>query len=544
MNLERATQTNKASESNAVLPRGLLQRKCECGNHTQGGKECTACSNKKLNKPLQAKLKIEETKDRYEQEADRVAEQVMRMPNAKNSDSNEYLQAKPFVQRQGSNTQSNATEIPSIVHDVLRTSGQPLDQVARDFMESRFGYDFSGVRIHTDAKAAESAQAVNAKAYTVGNNVVFGKGNYSIGNSEGKALLAHELTHVVQQGRTTNHKNQVAQNANENKPFNGARISLNATETKLQRACGPAAETIGTATTCIGESSEPAGDLVLFNVGCDTFLGAGEETIREFADSMADTDTVNVHGFASVDGETDFNLHLSCARSRKAADILENQGILPTQIALVQHGETPGPASERRSVVLERVPGVSRPVVPQLSAVVSAGPTPGICGGMNFVIRWQLSRNSATNGGFVMQDVGFLWDVRDCSGVSVPNPDPRTSPLRYFEAWRVAPNSQNLSPVTTDTFFWPSNLPWAGGCTDGDVTITATARYHDNVPVADMPAHMVANNPATFAGGLRSSLTDPNLRGNISRDVPHSLTFHWVCCPCQSSPTVVDQHTP
>jgi len=89
--------------------------------------------------------------------------------------------------------------VPPTVHDVLRAPGQPLDTGTRSFMEPRFGHDFSQVRVHTDARAAESARAVNALAYTVGKDVVFGKGHYMPGTSEGKRLLAHELTHVVQQ---------------------------------------------------------------------------------------------------------------------------------------------------------------------------------------------------------------------------------------------------------------------------------------------------------------------------------------------------------
>jgi Domain of unknown function (DUF4157) len=89
--------------------------------------------------------------------------------------------------------------VPPIVHDVLNSPGQSLDAGARAFMEPRFGHDFSGVRVHTDARAAESARSVNALAYTVGRNVVFGAGQYAPGTGEGRKLLAHELTHVVQQ---------------------------------------------------------------------------------------------------------------------------------------------------------------------------------------------------------------------------------------------------------------------------------------------------------------------------------------------------------
>lgn len=89
--------------------------------------------------------------------------------------------------------------VPPIVHEVLRSPGQPLDATARGFMETRFGHDFSRVRVHRDAKAMESARAVDALAYTVGNNMVFARSNYASNTTEGRRLLAHELTHVVQQ---------------------------------------------------------------------------------------------------------------------------------------------------------------------------------------------------------------------------------------------------------------------------------------------------------------------------------------------------------
>lgn len=88
---------------------------------------------------------------------------------------------------------------PPIVHEVLRSSGQPLDSATRAFMEPRFGHDFGQVRVHTDARAANSARAVNALAYTVGRNVVFRAEQYAPGTSKGRQLLAHELAHVVQQ---------------------------------------------------------------------------------------------------------------------------------------------------------------------------------------------------------------------------------------------------------------------------------------------------------------------------------------------------------
>ncbi|GAC1342995.1 MAG: hypothetical protein NVSMB27_02470 [Ktedonobacteraceae bacterium] len=90
--------------------------------------------------------------------------------------------------------------VPPVVYDVLNSPGHPLDAGTRAFMGPRFEHDFSQVRVHTDTRAAESARAVNALAYTVGRDIVFGMGQYAPTSMIGKKLLAHELTHVVQQG--------------------------------------------------------------------------------------------------------------------------------------------------------------------------------------------------------------------------------------------------------------------------------------------------------------------------------------------------------
>ncbi len=160
---------------------------------------------------LQAKLKISQPGDIYEQEADRVAEQVMRMPEPKIQ--RQPLHVKPLIQRQvleekeeisqAKDIAGQSTTItPSIESRIseLQSGGQPLDPATRAFFEPRFGQDFSGVRVHTDAKAAEVARAVNARAFTVGRDVVFGIEQYSQRSTEGRRLLGHELTHVVQQG--------------------------------------------------------------------------------------------------------------------------------------------------------------------------------------------------------------------------------------------------------------------------------------------------------------------------------------------------------
>ncbi|MGH2708110.1 MAG: DUF4157 domain-containing protein, partial [Actinomycetota bacterium] len=96
-------------------------------------------------------------------------------------------------------TEDREEESSPVKEVVGSGGGSPLDRETRQSMESSFGHDFSDVRVHTDARAGESAKAVNAQAYTVGTDIVFQPGKYSPGTSEGKHMLAHELTHVIQQ---------------------------------------------------------------------------------------------------------------------------------------------------------------------------------------------------------------------------------------------------------------------------------------------------------------------------------------------------------
>jgi hypothetical protein len=168
---------------------------------------------------IQPKFKVSHPGDTYEQEADRVAEQVMRM-SIENPITPAKLKDEKRVNRKCSacelrkekenelnisrkySTTSNleATgETASEIKNILTSTGSPLDSSAKEFMESRFNYDFSNVRIHTDKRASKSANSVNALAYTMGRHIVFGEGQYLPDTLEGRTLLAHELTHVVQQ---------------------------------------------------------------------------------------------------------------------------------------------------------------------------------------------------------------------------------------------------------------------------------------------------------------------------------------------------------
>ncbi|MFN0194229.1 MAG: DUF4157 domain-containing protein [Aestuariivirga sp.] len=160
----------------------------------------------------QTKLTINKAGNAYELEADGIAEQVMHMTESRlqrtSPSSGSYFrrpteQAHP-VRVQTKTVQDNDTgqvAVSPVVNEVLQSPGQSLDQATRTFMESRFRHDFSRVRVHSDAAAVQSARDMNASAYTVGQSIAFGYGKFAPGTHEGRRLLAHELTHVVQQSR-------------------------------------------------------------------------------------------------------------------------------------------------------------------------------------------------------------------------------------------------------------------------------------------------------------------------------------------------------
>ena len=173
--MNKQTVIQKMPTRGTLAGPAVLQRACACGSHTMGGGECESCKKKDPGNTVQRRATNSEPLD----------------------------------------------EAPPIVDEVLHSSGQSLDASTRTFFESRFGHDFSDVRIHADAHAAESAQAVNAFAYTVGRDIVFGTSQYSPLTPSGQRLLAHELTHVVQQEKTTG---PAPQKLNVGKPGDAAEV--------------------------------------------------------------------------------------------------------------------------------------------------------------------------------------------------------------------------------------------------------------------------------------------------------------------------------
>jgi hypothetical protein len=320
-----------------------LQRKCGCGSTPGATGECEECRKKRLS-----------------------------------------------PQRRPRNTAGgtlSGPSVPPIVRDVLRSPGQPLDSSTRAFMESRFGHSFSRVRVHDNVSAAESARAVNALAYTVAKDIVFAAGRYAPQTHEGRLLLAHELTHVLQQdaapagGRLevdspeSAFERQADQRARAVIAGEGPRAwTVSAAPISVQRSCGPAA--IGKPTGCTGVSGDVLGNPFLFWVGCDEFRtppwegGFEELNLKSFAATLRAGDLIKIHGFASIEGDPGFNDNLSCARAIAAQRVIRSANPARTTIQLFQHGATAGDRDERRSVIIERTPAPppDRPAPAQPSA--------------------------------------------------------------------------------------------------------------------------------------------------------------------------------
>ena len=170
----------------------LLQRKCGCrARASSAAGECPECERKKR---LQRKLAIGAANDPLEKEADRIADHVVA------GRSHDPRVAAPLrIQRFTAQPDGIAASAPAGVDRALARPGVPLEPSLRHTMEERLGYDFSQVRVHADAQSAASARQIYAHAYTSGNHIVFGAGRYAPATLEGRRLLAHELTHVVQQ---------------------------------------------------------------------------------------------------------------------------------------------------------------------------------------------------------------------------------------------------------------------------------------------------------------------------------------------------------
>ncbi|HEY1938455.1 MAG TPA: DUF4157 domain-containing protein [Candidatus Angelobacter sp.] len=365
---------------------------------------------------FQRKLVVNEPGDQYEQEADRVAEQVMRMPEPCVSQAKSSLDAAPVVQRkcaqcekeeklqrkcamceeeeklQRKESQGASAEsafAPPIVNDVLRSPGQPLDSATRAFFEPRFNYDFSRVRIHSDGRAAKSARSVGAMAYTVAPHIAFGENHYEPGSDTGKRLLAHELTHIVQnspgklrrsavteEGPATEDLTQgeqpdapVVASAVPASPVSAAPRSPRTATVPAPESCPPPKMGCTPDTSPVGAVSNE------FIFPQDSaLLDASEKRIIDGVAASwrtaGGTGTVRVDGFASSEGECTYNWNLSCRRAQAVASELKSPtdktaGIPATNIEIFAHGENneagPTLAVNRRATIKLPAPPPPQP---------------------------------------------------------------------------------------------------------------------------------------------------------------------------------------
>lgn len=186
-------------------PSALLQPKCACGATSGMSGQCKECQENRLQRTaafagVTGGLSISRPEDASELAADRIADAVTRTdPDtwSGGTGTTALVQRVPAAQQQ---TLSASAADRNGVERTLASGGEPLDYATRQFFEPRFGYDFGRVRVHRDGVAGESAKGLDARAYTVGEHVVFGPGQFRPERSDGRQLIAHELAHVVQQG--------------------------------------------------------------------------------------------------------------------------------------------------------------------------------------------------------------------------------------------------------------------------------------------------------------------------------------------------------
>ncbi len=222
---------------------------------------------------------------------------------------------------------------PPSVASTLTNPGRRLETSVRREMEDRFGHDFSRVRVHSGPEAEQSARDLGAHAYTLGNNIVFGPGKFEPASQAGKRLLAHELTHVVQQSSAAGDTGIV------------------------RRTCGTALGEPSPACTPSGAAT--AGWSVGFKVNCDEPRPGEEDKIRKLRTGSK----LNIHGFASSDGTEKFNDALSCHRANYIAQLVRTQRPDCPVLGVFKHGEAQAAAQSKggpsadfwRTVVIEEI---------------------------------------------------------------------------------------------------------------------------------------------------------------------------------------------
>ncbi len=185
-NISGNLQTSVTSFSGNSAP--MIQRKCSCGG------SCSGCSGEEELQGIQTKLTVGSPNDVYEQEADRIADQVMRMPE---SSTQHVSHTNDEINIQKLSAYDGGTPVSYQGIELNQSGGTPLTSSIKNFMEPRFGAEFGHVRLHTGQDAHQIASHIQARAFTYGHHIWLGKGESASDNS----LISHELTHVLQQSK-------------------------------------------------------------------------------------------------------------------------------------------------------------------------------------------------------------------------------------------------------------------------------------------------------------------------------------------------------
>ncbi len=339
-------------------PVDTLQRSPTCG----GG--CPRCT------PIQAKLKIDQPGDKYEQEADRVADLVMR---SHEPTIHPKHQITPLVQRQAESSGVARGDLG------LKGTGQPLPAATRDHFEAHFGQNFGAVRVHSDASGADAARKLNARAFTLGRQVVFGAGEYTPATREGKRLLAHELVHVVQQGGPRPQHLQ-------RQPIPG---STDVEDLPSPDLGVPGVESAPPASGCTWPDLGPSSDRLdlEFAVNRSTLIAAQQDQVGQFVDdweARGSNEEIEVDGYASTDGPDDYNLRLSRHRAQSVRAELVDRGVPGDMVDTTAHGETTAfcsPKANRRAVI-RSLPSDPVPVIVPGLYGIPPGLTDAFCRGI------------------------------------------------------------------------------------------------------------------------------------------------------------------
>jgi outer membrane protein OmpA-like peptidoglycan-associated protein len=378
---------------NQVLQRSLLTRETGIPRLQR---KCTSCehgSDDDTAGMVQTKLTVNQPGDVFEQEADRVASAVMSMPENSGIEQSQGPVGAPLpgiqpaiqrgiqracpecqqeLQRAPENPETascgcashsntdpepennlQAKEVPGRTPEItattareilaLRGAGQSLPNRERSFFESKFGYDFSGVRVHNGDQAARSARQIQSLAYTTGSNIVFGAGQYHPGSTAGRHLIAHELAHVVQQSSGNLRRSSANQLQRSPKPQVG-------TAPPAVQRMGDPAQAPKTMACPISTSSSafPIDTSVLFGLQAAQLSPKSVADIAGFAarwNSAGADRLVRVDGFASTDGPQPLNWTLSCQRAQAVGSELNapsggSPGVPANFIDVFAQGET------------------------------------------------------------------------------------------------------------------------------------------------------------------------------------------------------------